>query len=144
MHSPADSTDPGVNARPRGRPREDSDESAQSQPPSAPDFEKANDAPEVTKGDGIRGIAAGFSPPDIWSTDRPALRDVWAYAARGDWTRDGGAPRRVGQAYALLIALPVVGLAYGVAWAAERGTRLIALIVLIVLLAQVPPLAWVL
>ena len=136
MHNPDDPADPGVNARPRGRPREGSGESAHPQPPSALDFEKTDDAPDVTES-APRKAGAGISPPDIWSTARPPLRAVWAYAAHGDWTRESGAPRRAGQAYALLVGLPVVAVAYGVAWSAERPARLIALIVLLVLLAQV-------
>ena len=143
MHNPARATDPGPNARPRTRVREGSPENAQPQPPSAVDFEKTDDAPDVTESAPQR-IGAGISPPDIWSTARPPLRAVWAYAAHGDWTRESGAPRRAGQAYALLVGLPVVAVAYGVAWSAERPARLIALIVLLVLLAQVPPLTWVL
>lgn len=142
VHDPVEAPEGGPDARPRVRTREGSGESAQSQPDSAsaPDGDK-HPAP-VTWSDRLADTARGFSPPDIWSTDRPSLSQVWAYAARGDWTGESGLPRRAGQAYAVLVAVPVTAVTYLLAWAAERPSRLIAAVVLLVLLFRVPPLAW--
>lgn len=142
VHNPGEDPEAGSDARPRVRTREGSGGSAQSQPGSAPDPGPDKHPETVTLSDRLGGVVSGFTPPDIWSQDRPALSKVWAYAARGDWTGPDGAPRRVGQLYALLVAVPAVAVAYTLAWAAERGTRLTALIVLLILLSQVPPLAW--
>jgi len=142
VHSSGETPDEEAHARPRVRTREGSDESAQSQPDSAPPVDLTKPPATVTWSDRIAEAAGKISPPDIWSHDRPALRRVWAYAARGDWTGPDGAPRRAGQIYALAVAMPVVAVAYMVAWAAERCSRMVALIVLLILLSQVPPLAW--
>ncbi len=142
VHSPGETPDAGPNARPRGRPRESSGESAQSQPDSAPPPEADDPTPPVTWSDRLADTARGFSPPDIWSTDRPSLSLMWGYAARGDWTTEAGLPRRAGQVYAVLVAVPVTAVTYLLAWAAERPSRLAAAIVLLVLLFRVPPLAW--
>lgn len=142
VHSPGDDTDPAPNARPCTRVREGSGESAQSQPDSAPPVDLNKSPNPVTWSDRIGGAAGVFSPPDIWSQERPSLQQVWAYATRGGWTRPDGVPRRFGQVYAVVVAFPVAAVAYSLAWAAERGSRLVALIVLLVLLAQVPPLSW--
>lgn len=142
VHNPAGSADPASNARPCTRVRESSGESAQSQGDSAPivDLDKAPDL--ATLSDRLAGVGSMFTPPDIWSQDRPSLSKVWAYATRGGWTGDTGLPRRAGQVYALLVALPVIAVCSLIEWSVERGSRMAAVIVLLVLLAQVPPLNW--
>lgn len=142
VHSPSETPDAAPNARPRVRTREGSGGSAQSQPNSAPAVDLDKHPASLTWSDRLAGTARGFTPPDIWSSDRPSLSQMWAYAARGDWTGDTGLPRRAGQAYAVLIAVPVTAVTYLLAWAAERPSRLIAAVVLLVLLTRVPPLAW--
>lgn len=142
VHNPEETPERDPKARRRARAREGSGESAQSQPGSAPPVDLTKPPTPVTWSDRIGDVAGVWSPPDIWSQDRPSLRQVWAYAAHGDWTGPNGTPRRVGQVYALAVAVPVVAVAYTLAWAAERGSRLAALTVLLVLLAQVPPLSW--
>ncbi|TYK45122.1 hypothetical protein [Actinomadura decatromicini] len=119
--------------------RESTAETAQSQPDSAePAKVTASDyAAEV--GSWIRTT---FTPPDFWSTDRPALEKVWAYATRGEWTTEGGVFRAAGQVYALGVALPIIFVARAVDFVVERPSRLAATAVLLWLLSRVPPLAW--
>jgi hypothetical protein len=139
----------GPNAHMRARARESNPESAQPQPDCAPDLEDDEDEAPLTLGDyfgdhldWLRNAAETFTPPDIWSKDRPSLSQVWAYAARGEWTGPDGAPRRAGQLYALGVALPAAVVAYALAWVFERPARLIAAAVLVAVLTQIPPLSW--
>lgn len=119
--------------------RENSPKSAQSQPDSA-------DPGKVTLGDYTAEAGAWlrstYTPPDVWSKDRAALKKVWAYACRGEWTTDAGLFRAAGQVYALLVAIPVIYLAAAVEWTVERFSRLATAAVLLWLLSKVPPLAW--
>lgn len=119
--------------------REGSPGTAQSQPDSA-------DPGKVTLSDYAAETGAWvrstFTPPDVWSKDRPALSQVWAYASRGEWTTAEGAFRKAGQVYAITVAFPVVAAAYIAAWVAERPGRLATALILLVLLTQVPPLSW--
>lgn len=126
-------------AHPRARAREDSPESAQSQPESP-------DTSGVTASDYLAEMGgwlrSTFTPPDIWSAERAALSKVWAYACRGEWTTDTGLARTIGQIYALTIAFPLIGVCALIEWVVERPARAIAVVVLLWLLSQVPPLAW--
>ena len=119
--------------------RESSPETAQSQPDSA-------DPTTITLSDyaaeGGAWIRSTFTPPDIWSKDRASLQQVWTYASRGEWTTEDGAFRKAGQVYALVVAVPVTAIAALVEWVVERPARFITAAVLLTLLAQVPPLAW--
>lgn len=142
VQSRGDDTDPGLNARPRVRTRENSADTALLQDDSAPGSAPDTNTPIVTVGEVFGGVRDAFTPPDIWSQERPSLSQIWAYATHGEWTNPKGGPRRVGQAYAAVVAFPVAGLAYLLAWVAERPSRLLATVVLLVLLAQVPPLSW--
>ena len=132
-HSAVDfekASDGGANASGRARAREASHESAQSQPESA-----------VAFSDWLRKVGALFTPPDIVREDRPSLEKAWAYASRGEWTNRTGVYRRAGQAYAAF-ALAVKTICYSIEWVAERPSRLGAAAVLVWLLAQYPPLSW--
>lgn len=142
VQSRGDDTDPGLNARPRGRPREGSADTAVLQDETAPESETDTDAPIVTVGEAFGWARDVFTPPDIWSQDRPSLKKIWANATRGEWTNKTGLPRRLGQLDAILIAVPLVAAAYTIAWIAERPSRRVATVVLLVLLAAVPPLSW--
>lgn len=119
--------------------REDRTSAAQSQPESA-------DTPTVTVSDYAAEVGgwvrSTFTPPNVWSQDRAALHKVWAYAARGEWTTETGPARRAGQVYAIAVAVPVIFTAAVIEWAVERPARLIAALVLLALLAQLPPLSW--
>ncbi len=138
---PHSGEDPAAGPQRAGRAgaREGSPETAQPQPDSA-------DPTRVTLGDYAAEtgtwVRSTFTPPDVWSQDRPALNRVWAYASRGEWTTDDGAFRKAGQVYALTVAFPAVGAAYLTAWVAERPTRLATVLILLILLTQVPPLSW--
>lgn len=138
--SHSDRIDPdGSNASGRARAREYAPDSAQSQPDGADGSEFAASA---TDGDWWGGLLGFVTPPDVWSTDRPSLSKAWAYAARGEWTREDGLPRRAGQAYAFA-AVPVIGLLYLLAWVVERPARLAAAALLVVLLAQFVPVSFI-
>jgi hypothetical protein len=131
--------------------RENNAASAQPQPHSA-------DPETGTEGDGqaaepaesagpslaerARAVAAAGTPPDVWAADRPALRAVWAYARRGEWTTRTGVWRRAGCVYAFAVAVPVTALAYYLAWICERPSRLLAAALLLIVFAQIPPLSW--
>lgn len=142
VHSPVEDDGTNPKARQRASARESTPESAQSQPDSAPSSESTDAPPSVTWSEHLAGARDVLTPPDIWSQERPSLSQVWAHATHGDWTRKTGLPRRAGQIDALFIAVPLVGLAYLLAWIVERPSRRIAAAVLLVLLAQVPPLSW--
>lgn len=124
--------EPNASARTRtcARAHEGNPDSAQSQPESA-----------VTFGDWARDVGALFTPPDIVRKDRPSLQKAWAYASRGEWTSRAGVYRRAGQAYGVF-ALVFKTLAYYADWVVERPTRLAAATAVVLLLAQFPPLSW--
>jgi hypothetical protein len=122
---------------PRGRPRESSHKSAESQLPR-----RSDGTPDtVTASDYLAGLREAWQPPDIWSKPRPGLADRWAYAARGEWTGDG-ALRKAGQAYALLVAFPAAVVCLLIDWTAERPSRLAAAALLLFLCSKFPPLSW--
>lgn len=137
-----------TNARSHAGAREDSRETAQSPPHSA-----------VAPRDRFYGflarlrghvnaalawVQATFTPPDIWSKERPSLRQIWEYAAHGEWTTPDGTPRNAGRAYAMVVALPGAALGYSIQWVTERFTRLAGTGVLLFLLSHIPPLSWLL
>lgn len=147
-HSPEDDR-AGPNASTRAQAREGSGPSAQFQGDSAPKS-------AVTEGDGnaydwaavwvewrdrITQWAAVFTPPDIWSQDRPSLSKRWDYACRGEWTTKTGLPRRLGQVYAWY-ALTVSAVLLCLDWVVERFARHAVLVGLLYMLAQFPPLSW--
>lgn len=119
--------------------RETSPGTAQSQPDSADTATVTISDYAAEAGTWIRGT---FTPPDVWSKDRAALKNVWAYACRGEWTTTGGAARTAGQVYAITVAIPVIFASAVVEWAVERPSRLAASLLLLWLLSSVPPLAW--
>lgn len=138
---PHSETDAVIGAQRAGRAgaRERSPGTAQPQPDSA-------DTVKLTVGDYAAELKAWlratFTPPDVWSTDRAALKKVWAYASRGEWTTPDGALRKAGQVYALAVAFPVMAVCAVIEWTAERFSRLIFAVVLLWLLSSVPPLSW--
>jgi hypothetical protein len=127
----------GAQRAPRGRPREGSGESAESQAPGSPDEHPDT----VTWSDYLAGLTDAWVPPDIWHQPRPGLADRWAYAARGEWTGDG-AIRRAGQVYAVAVAFPAAVLLLLVDWIFERPSRLAAAALLLAVCSQFPPLSW--
>ncbi|TDD97681.1 hypothetical protein [Actinomadura rubrisoli] len=78
----------------------------------------------------------------MWSKDRAGLAKVWAYTTRGEWTTEDGAARKVGQVYALTVALPAIAICAVIEWIAERPSRLAAALLLLWLLSHAPPLSW--
>lgn len=101
---------------------------------------------DLTIGDRIEQVwkvtLGWVTPPDIWAADRPSLAKVWAHATYGQWARPGGVCRRAGQVYTVMVALPVAAVCKYLEWVTERGSRLAAAVVLVVFLAQFPPLSW--
>jgi hypothetical protein len=62
-------------------------------------------------------------PPDVWSDERPSLRSQWLYSVYGPWTGEATLGRRLGVAYAALVALPATALGYLLLWLVERPSR---------------------
>lgn len=80
-----------------------------------------------------------FTPPEIWSEQRPSLRELWLYARYGPWTSESGLFRWLGRAYAWLIALPLHTAGYYLLWVVARPTRLGAAVLLYAVLAYADP-----
>jgi hypothetical protein len=137
-HSAVDGPQPpkdGVNAGARGRPREGTPDFAQSDAQFT-----AQSAPTLSD---IKGwFQSWATPPDIWSQDRPGLAKTWAYASRGAWARPVGPSRRLGQVYVAVVAFPVKAACQLIDWTIERPSRFAAAVVLLVVLAQFPPISW--
>ena len=82
------------------------------------------------------------TPPAIWTDGSEPLEQEWAYACRGEWTSKDGIPRTAGQVYSLLVAMPVLAVAKYVEWVVKRPSRHAAAWVLLFVLAQFPPVSW--
>jgi hypothetical protein len=123
------------NASVRAPARESHESTAQSDPQSA-----------VTDSDQYWDLWAWIkdwiTPPSIWTDGSDPLEAEWAYACRGEWTSKDGIPRTAGQAYALLVAMPVLAVAEYLKWIVKRPSRLAAGVVLLFILAQFPPVSW--
>lgn len=91
-----------------------------------------------------RWARATFTLPDLVTERRPSLRDVAMHAWYGTWAGDRpnkegrGPGRRLGQAYAVLVALPALFILEVAAWFVERFSRLVLLTPLLVLLYVTP------
>lgn len=83
------------------------------------------------------------TPPEIWTEGSRPLKDEWDYAKNGGWTADVGTIRKLGQVYSALVVFPVFAVAEYVKWIVKRPSRLVVAVVLSVLLAQFPPLSWI-
>ena len=125
----------GPNASVRAPAREGTESTAQSNPQSA-------DTDSDENLDLWAWISDIVSPPDIWNVGRSALADARAYADRGEWTSRGGIPRRCGQVYFWLFSLPVRAVLAYLDWIIERPSRLAAAALLMFVLAQFPPVSW--
>lgn len=138
VHSAVQSPSPagsGAYAQARARAREATPQAVHPQPDEAPSV-------TVTWSEHLADLKAAWMPPDIWRQPRPGLADRWAYATCSkEWTGDGYL-RKAGQAYAIAIALPAAAVLLLADWIVERPSRLAAATVLIALLAQFPPLSW--
>ncbi|SFG53448.1 hypothetical protein SAMN05421678_106266 [Actinopolymorpha cephalotaxi] len=84
-------------------------------------------------------VVRGMRPPEVWETGRPSLRQVWHYAAYGQWTGQGTVGRILGITYAVLVTLPALTAGYYLLWVLERPARLAAALVLAVLCVLTPP-----
>lgn len=129
----------GLKAGARGRAREISTDSAQFNAQSAA---QSADTPGDDPGGSRAAWREWVTPPDIWAQDRPSLAKVWAYATHGGWARPAGFSRRAGQVYAIVVAFPIAACCKYIEWLSERGSRLAAAVVLLIVLAQFPPVSW--
>ncbi|GAA2760008.1 hypothetical protein [Actinopolymorpha rutila] len=84
-------------------------------------------------------VVRGMRPPEVWETGRPSLRQVWHYAAYGQWTGQDTVGRILGITYAVLITLPALTAGYYLLWVLERPARLAAALALTVLCVLTPP-----
>lgn len=139
LHTPAGGP-AAANASARARAREASAPDAHS--PADGDAQTAQSVAALRDrlGGWARTVAAEFTPPDIVTIDRPSLSKAWAYAARGEWTGPKGLPRRAGQSYAGF-AIAAKAVLYVLDWIIERPARLATAVVLVVVIAQFPPLS---
>lgn len=88
--------------------------------------------------DRVRTVAEReFRPPDIWSTDRPALSKLVAYGRHGQQVPDGGVARAAATAWSWFAALNAA-LGYARAWITERPSRTAVAAALVVLAALIP------
>lgn len=134
VHSSGD-TPEALNAPARAGAREYDPSSAQSQVHS-------QDPPRKGLSDWLQPLMSGFTPPDIVRQDRPSLRKVWAYGARGAYTAESGSWRAAGRLYSFA-ASAAIGVLYYLAWLVERPSRLLAAAVLAFLIFFEEVTAWV-
>jgi hypothetical protein len=125
----------GPSASVRAPARERAESTAQSTPQSA-------DTDSDGNWDVWAWIQDWITPPSIWTDGSEPLQDKWAYACRGEWTAKDGIPRAVGQLYCVFVAMPVTAAADYVKWIVERPSRHVAAWLLLFVLAQFPPVSW--
>lgn len=83
-----------------------------------------------------------ITPPEPWRHRPVSLAALWRYATRGAWaSKPTGPARRIGQGYALLLAVPITFVTHYLAWIVARPSRLVVAVVLYLLLAHVGPLS---
>lgn len=90
----------------------------------------------ITGRDTATRMMAAFTPPDIWSEQRPCLRELWLYARHGTQAGTHGSARGWARAWAVLVTLPLALTAYYLAWLAERPARFVAALLLYTVLAH--------
>ncbi|TLW89259.1 hypothetical protein FFT09_22760 [Saccharomonospora piscinae] len=78
-----------------------------------------------------------FTPPDIWSEDRPALSKVVNYGRYGQQVPDEGAARAAATAWSWFAALNAA-VSYAWQWVTERPSRTTIAVALVVLASLVP------
>ena len=79
-----------------------------------------------------------FTPPEIWSEDRPSLSKQLAYAREGLWGPKKGWHRTAAQVAFWGVSFPTSAAAYAIEWVGERPSRWITALVLISLAYQLP------
>lgn len=92
-------------------------EKTQATPTSAVFGDKTLHSP-VTESDN-----SSWRPPEIWSTPRPPLSAIWAYARKAPWTTSEGPLRKAGQIEAVVLVMPVIAIGYYLLWLWERPSR---------------------
>ncbi|MEU0493750.1 hypothetical protein ABZ249_31370 [Nocardiopsis sp. NPDC006139] len=81
---------------------------------------------------------ASFTPPEIWSTDRPSLSKQLRYAREGLWGPAKGWHRTAAIVCFWAVSFPTSVAAYALEWIGERPSRWVVALVLISLAYQVP------
>lgn len=79
-----------------------------------------------------------FTPPEIWSTDRPSLSKQLAYARKGLWGPAKGWHRKAAIAAFWGVSFPTSVAAYAIEWIGERPARWVTALVLLSLAYQIP------
>lgn len=79
-------------------------------------------------------LLGSVQAPDIWRHDRPSLEKVYRYARHSTQVPDSGPARWFSLGY-LGLSMTITSAAYGLAWAAERPSRLGVTAVLVTVLA---------
>ncbi len=98
-----------------------------------------DDTAPVKVGPGIKGwLKESFTPPEIWSEDRPSLSKQSTYAREGAWGPAKGWRRKAGLVAFFAVSLPTSIAAYGLEWIGERPTRWITALVVLSLTYQIP------
>ncbi|MBE2998716.1 hypothetical protein IDM40_08375 [Nocardiopsis sp. HNM0947] len=87
-------------------------------------------------------VKESFTPPEIWSEDRPSLRKQLDYARQGAWGPEEGWPRYLALAAFWGVSFPTSVAAYALEWVGERPSRWITAIVLASLIYQIPGIPW--
>ena len=79
-----------------------------------------------------------FTPPEIWSQDRPSLAKQFTYAQKGAWGPQKGWRRKAALVAFWAVSLPTSAAAYGLEWVGERPSRWLVALVLLSLTYQIP------
>jgi hypothetical protein len=134
LHSPEDPLG-DAHASVRAPARESHESTAQSNPKSA-----------LTErdyfGEAWTWLKDWITPPEIWTEGSAPLKQEWEYACRGEWTTRDGFVRMAGQAYQIFVAFPVTTVCDYLKWIVKRPSRHAAAWLLLCLLAQFPPVSW--
>jgi hypothetical protein len=93
----------------------------------------------VSIGEHTRTWAAGlrgrFTPPDLWTNDRPSLRQSWEWAVRGEHLPDDD-PVRLTACIVAGITIPLRAVLLYLDWLLEHPSRLVAAAVLVFAVIQ--------
>ena len=91
----------------------------------------------------LAALRSWITPPEIWTEPAEPLKSEWEYATSGEWTDNVGVLRKLGQVYSIAVVFPIFAVADYVKWIVKRPSRLLFTVVLLVVLAQLPPLSWI-
>ncbi|MGI5507454.1 hypothetical protein [Lentzea sp. CA-135723] len=69
-------------------------------------------------------LRAAWTPPDVWRTGLPPLREIWEHELRGTHVPDDPRARAVAKAGAA-VRFPVLALLYWLAWVWRSNSRVV-------------------